>query len=189
MQAQLFLIRGVVAIAWAAAFATVSDSLTSGTQVLLVLYPLIDVIASAVDARGQRGRARRLLLLSVAISAAAAVAMVIAVTGDVGDALAVFGVWAAVAGAAQVAVALRRRRAFGWQVPMLLAGGLSMVGGFVYVGLAAGEAPTLDWLIWYAAFGGAYFVVQAGLLVRRGKRDHVDPGSELAMAIDRDAAI
>jgi hypothetical protein len=39
---QLFLTRGVVAIATAAVFAAVADSLTVGVGVLLVLYPLID---------------------------------------------------------------------------------------------------------------------------------------------------
>jgi hypothetical protein len=39
LQLRLFLIRGFVAIAWAVAFATASDSLTTGAKVLLVLYP------------------------------------------------------------------------------------------------------------------------------------------------------
>jgi hypothetical protein len=43
---QLYVIRGLVAIAWAAAFAAVSDSVTAGVSAgagdLLVLYPLND---------------------------------------------------------------------------------------------------------------------------------------------------
>jgi hypothetical protein len=81
---QLFLIRGLVAIAWAAAFAAVSDSLTTGVTVgagiLLVLYPLIDVAASLIDARSQNGSARRLLLAGAAVSAVAAVALGVAAT-------------------------------------------------------------------------------------------------------------
>jgi hypothetical protein len=46
---RVFLIRGLVAIAWAVVFAAVSDSLTTGVTVgagvLLVLYPLIDAVA------------------------------------------------------------------------------------------------------------------------------------------------
>ena len=46
----LFLTRGVVAIAWAAVFAAVSDSptadVTVGAGALIVLYPLIDAAAS-----------------------------------------------------------------------------------------------------------------------------------------------
>lgn len=55
---RVFLIRGLVAIAWAVVFAAVSDSLTTGVTVgagvLLVLYPLIDAVASLIDARTQR---------------------------------------------------------------------------------------------------------------------------------------
>jgi hypothetical protein len=84
---QLFLIRGLVAIAWAAAFAAVSDSLTTGVTVgagvLLVLYPLIDMVASLLDARTQRGSARRPLLANAAVSAVAAIALGVAATGTV----------------------------------------------------------------------------------------------------------
>lgn len=59
MQKKLFFIRGVVAIAWAAAFATAFDSLTASTAALLVLYPVIDLVASVIDARNQDGFARR----------------------------------------------------------------------------------------------------------------------------------
>jgi uncharacterized membrane protein HdeD (DUF308 family) len=130
---QLFLIRGLVAIAWAFVLAVASDSLdsdvTTGVAILLVIYPLIDVIASLIDARGQRGSARGLLGLNAAISALAAVAFAVAGTGTVANALAVFGVWAAVSGVAQVVVAIRRRAQLGSQWPLLLAGALSTIGG------------------------------------------------------------
>ena len=42
---QLFLTRGVVAIAWAVVFVMAADSLTVGVGVLLVVYPLIDLVA------------------------------------------------------------------------------------------------------------------------------------------------
>jgi len=90
---QLYVIRGLVAIVWAAVFAAVSDSLTTGVTVaagtLLVLYPLIDVAASLIDARSQRGSARRLLLAGAAVSAATAAALAIAATASVADVLAV----------------------------------------------------------------------------------------------------
>jgi hypothetical protein len=58
---QLFLIRGLVAIAWAAVVAAVADSLTTGVTVaagiLVVIYPLIDAAASLIDARSQHGSA------------------------------------------------------------------------------------------------------------------------------------
>ena len=168
---QLYVIRGLVAIAWAAVFAAVSDSLTTGVTaaagVLVVIYPLIDVAASLIDARSQRGSARRLLLAGAAVSALAATALAIAATGGVADVLAVFGVWAVLSGAAQLVVALRRRAQFGNQWPMLLAGIGSVSFGIAYVLAATGTNPMLNMLAIYAAGGGIDFVVQAGLLAQR----------------------
>ena len=91
-----------------------------------------------------------------------------------------FGVWAGVSGAAQVVVALRRRAQYGSQWPMLLAGGVSVIAGFVYVASAAGDDPTLGRLAVYAATGGADFVIQAWLLARR--RRLTAPGAPLVGA-------
>jgi uncharacterized membrane protein HdeD (DUF308 family) len=171
---QLFLVRGIVAIAWALVFAAASDSLTTGVTtgagILLVIYPLIDVVASLVDARSQRGSAQRLLRLDAAVSAVAAVAFAVAATGTVADALAVFGVWAAITGVAQLVVALRRRAQLGNQWPMLLAGGLSTVGGVTWFLVAIAGDATLDPLVVYAAAGGTWFIIQAWLLARRRRR-------------------
>ena len=78
---RIFLIRGVIAIAWAVVFLAVSSSLptgvTVGAGVLLVLYPLIDAVATLIDARSQHGSARRLLLVNAACSIVAAIALTI----------------------------------------------------------------------------------------------------------------
>ena len=167
----LFLIRGLVAIVWAAVFAAASDSLTTdvpfGVAVLLVLYPLIDVVASLIDARDERGSAWQVLLAGAATSALAAVALAVAATGTVADVLAVFGVWAFVSGAAQLITALRRRAQFGLQLPMLLAGGVSVILGVAFVIASTGTDPMLSMLAIYAATGGIDFVIQAWLLARR----------------------
>jgi uncharacterized membrane protein HdeD (DUF308 family) len=171
---QLFLTRGVIAIVWAAAFAAVADSLTTGVTVaagiLVVIYPLIDVAASLIEARSQRGSARRLLLAGAAVSAVAAAALATAATGSVADVLAVFGVWALLSGAAQLVVALRRRAQLGNQWPMLLAGVGSVGFGIAFVIASTGTDPMLSMLAIYAAGGGIDFVVQAWLLARRGRR-------------------
>jgi uncharacterized membrane protein HdeD (DUF308 family) len=167
MQLRLFLIRGLVAIVWAVVFATTSDSLTTGVGVLLVLYPLIDVVGSVIDARGQQGSARQLLELNAAIGVAAAVALGIAATGDKGDVLAVFGVWAALTGGLQLAVAIRRRMFLGRQWPLLLAGAGSTLLGISFVIMAGGDDPPLRMIAVYAAAGGVEFAIQAWLLARR----------------------
>jgi uncharacterized membrane protein HdeD (DUF308 family) len=173
-KAHLFLTRGVVAIAWAAVFAAASHSLTTsvtvGAGVLLILYPLIDVVGSTIDARSQRGSARRLLLADAAVSTIAAIALGVAATGTVANVLAVFGVWAAISGAAQLVVALGRRAQLGNQWPMLIAGSFSIIAGVAYLVLSAGANPRLRLLVLYTATGGVEFVVQAWLLNRRRRR-------------------
>jgi uncharacterized membrane protein HdeD (DUF308 family) len=171
---RVFLTRGLVAIAWAVVFAAAAKSLTTdvtvGVGVLLVFYPLIDVVGSLLDARNQHGSARRLLLANAAGSAVAAVALGVAATGKATAVLVVFGVWAVVSGAAQLVVALRRRAQLGNQWPMLLAGGGSVIGGVAYVITAAATEPRLSRLAIYAATGGVEFVIQAWLIARRNRR-------------------
>jgi uncharacterized membrane protein HdeD (DUF308 family) len=170
MQLRLFLIRGLVAIAWAVTFAVTSDSLTTGVGVLLVLYPLIDAVASIIDARGQQGSARQLLEVNAAVSAVTAVALGIAATGDKGDVLAVFGVWAVLTGGAQVVVAVRRRMVLGRQWPLLLAGVGSTLFGISFLLMAGANDPKLEMIAFFAAGGGVEFVIQAWLLARRSDR-------------------
>jgi len=164
---RLFLTRGVIAIVWAAVFAAVADSLTFGVGALLVLYPLIAVVGSLVDARSENGAARRLLLADAATSAVAAVALGVAATGSAANVFAVFGVWAGLSGAAQLVTAVRRRAKFGMQWPMLLAGGGSVLFGLAYLIAATGDDPNLRMLAFYAAGGGIEFIIQAWLLERR----------------------
>ena len=93
----------------------------------------MDTIASLIDARTQGGSARRLLLANAAVSTVTAVALGVAATGTVVDVFAVFGIWAGVTGAAQLVVVLRRRAQFGNQWPLLLANGVSVIGGVAFV--------------------------------------------------------
>jgi uncharacterized membrane protein HdeD (DUF308 family) len=167
----LYVIRGLVAIAWAAVFAAVSDSLTVAAGILVVIYPLIDVAASLLDARSQSGSARRVLLAGAAVSAVAAAALAVAATGSVADVLAVFGVWAIVSGVAQFVVAVRR----GSQWLMLLAGIGSVGFGSAFVIASTGSDPRLNMLVIYAAGGGIDFIVQAWLLARRRRRPAAVP--------------
>jgi uncharacterized membrane protein HdeD (DUF308 family) len=167
---RLFLIRGLVAIAWAVVFAVTADSLTTGVGVLLVLYPLIDAVGSAIDARGQQGSARQFLEVNAAVSVLAAVALGIAATGDEGDVLAVFGLWALLTGVAQLVVAIRRREIFGMQWPLLLAGAGSTIFGVAFLVMSGSDDPELRMVAFYAGGGGVEFVIQAWLLARRTDR-------------------
>jgi uncharacterized membrane protein HdeD (DUF308 family) len=94
----------------------------------------------------------------------------VAAAAGVAESLAVFGVWAVVSGAAQLIVALRRRAQFGIQLPMVLAGGVSVLLGFVFLMSAASANPMVRMVVVYAASGGADFIIQSWLLRRRMRR-------------------
>ena len=112
-------------------------------------------------------------MINAAVSAIAAVTFGIAATGDEGDVLGSFGIWAARTGAAQLVVALRRRVQFGQQWPMLLAGGVSTIGGVAFLLMSVKPDPTLMPLVVYAATGGVDFIIEAWLLRRRFRRPPV----------------
>ena len=168
---RVFLVRGLIAIAWAALSAAVIGSatttLTVTAGVVLVLYPLIDAVASLLDARNQHGPAQRLLFANAAVSTVAAIALGAAASQGLTHVIVVFGVWAALAGAAQLVVALRRRAQLGRQWPMLLAGGVSVLFGAAFILMAAAGNAMPAMIVVYAATGGVDFVIEALLLVRR----------------------
>ncbi|MFI9510201.1 DUF308 domain-containing protein [Nocardia sp. NPDC052566] len=169
---RLYFGRGILAIGWALAFAAGHDPLTAVALILLVVYPLIDVVSSAIDHRTMSpGFERRVTALNGAVSTLAALAL--GVAGPVGGApavLGVFGVWAVISGAAQLIVGVHRRGpVFGKQWPTLISGGLSFLVGAFYFAQAIGPEPSLDVLSTYATGGGVFFVVQAVLLAWKSR--------------------
>ncbi|MFF3599526.1 DUF308 domain-containing protein [Kitasatospora indigofera] len=169
---KLSLGRGVLAVAWAAAFAGAHHTLDATAVTLLIVYPLIDAVSSFIDLRSVSGESgRRVIEFNAVVSVLAAIGVGLAGASGAEAVLHVFGVWAVVSGAAQAVVGLRRRGpGLGKQWPMLIAGGLSFLVGVFYNVQALGDAPELDALATYAAAGGGFFLVQAGLLARRARR-------------------
>ena len=138
---RLYLIRGVIALIWAgllAAAVSSSGSLTPEQTVpafavaLLISYPLIDVVASLVDARSSRHGAPRnatAQFVNAAISAVAAAAIAVAASHGADAILRVFGAWALLTGLIQLILAIvRRRRGTPGQLPMILSGSISSRG-------------------------------------------------------------
>lgn len=178
---KLYLTRGILAVAWAVAFAqaykTTTDvhtKLGAAVIVLLIAYPLLDAVSSAIDYKSVPDR---ITAFNGALSTATAIGLGIAgSTGGVRAAFATFGAWAVVSGAAQVAVGIRRRSPeLGKQWPMLIAGGLSFLVGIFYAAQAAGDKPSLSVLSVYATGGGIFFIVQATLLAWKARRGSVQP--------------
>jgi uncharacterized membrane protein HdeD (DUF308 family) len=168
---KLYLGRGILAVAWAAAFSANHDSLNAPAITLLIVYPLIDAVSSFIDFRGLTNASqRRLTLFNGVLSTLIAVALGLAGASGVQAVLHVFGAWAVISGMAQILVGLRRRSAeLGKQWPMLLAGGLSVLAGIGHNTQALADHPKLGILVLYTTAGGVFFIIQAGLLARRAR--------------------
>jgi uncharacterized membrane protein HdeD (DUF308 family) len=169
---RLYLSRGILAVAWAVAFAKAHDDLDAAAITLLVVYPLIDAVSSLIDHRSMTdGSERRVTLFNGVLSTVTAIGVGLAGAGGVEAVLHVFGAWAVVSGAAQVLVGLRRRGPeLGKQWPVLIAGGLSFLVGIFYNVQALGDDPSLSALSTYATGGGLFFIIQAGLLAWRTRQ-------------------
>jgi uncharacterized membrane protein HdeD (DUF308 family) len=167
-----YFVRGVVAAAWVAAALTIGTSGPGAAAVLLVGYPAWDALANWFDAKGSGGlRGNPSQALNVVVSVVAAVAVAGALQSGMNAVLAVFGVWASLAGLAQLVTGVRRWRTFGAQWAMILSGAQSTLVGVVFVKQAAGIAvPTIMDIAPYAGFGAFYFVVSGLWLVVANRR-------------------
>ena len=162
---RLHLARFGFAVVWALALFLVGSHLGPLTAVLLVLYPVVDVAAAAVDARSSRVAAPETwgaagLRATMAISALAAIGLVVALSSGVPAVLRVWGVWAVVAGIVQLVVAIRRR-SLGGQWAMIASGSISVLAGVAFVLMASAAGASLAILAGYALLGGIFFLVSA----------------------------
>jgi uncharacterized membrane protein HdeD (DUF308 family) len=150
-----------------------ADTPTVVAAVLLVIYPLWDVVATLLERRmAGTGSTSRVSAINMALGLAAAIGMIIAVLSTIGTALLVFGIWALLSGAIQLAVAIRRRRTVGAQWPMIISGGLSVLAGAAFAAMSRSATSGLSAVAGYSAFGGFWFLVSAialSLGTRRAK--------------------
>lgn len=173
----LYLIRVVFSVIWVAlVFATTSglaaaDKPTAIAAVLLVVYPLWDVIATLLERRiAGADSTNRFRIVNIVVGVVATIAMIVAVFGSIGSALLVFGIWALLAGAIQLIVAIRRRRSVGAQWPMYISGALSVLAGASFAAMSASATSGLSLVAGYSAFGAFWFLVSVIALTVRGRR-------------------
>ncbi|MEU3982702.1 DUF308 domain-containing protein [Streptomyces sp. NPDC026672] len=173
----LHLIRVVFSLIWVALVLTTSGSLVSTDEptvaaaVLLVVYPLWDAVATLLERRlAGVGAMSRVSTVNLGLGLAATAGMIIAVLSTVGTALLVFGVWALLAGAVQLVVAVRRRRTVGAQWPMIVSGGQSVLAGVTVAATSASATSGLSTVAGYSAFGAFWFLVSAVALSVRTRR-------------------
>lgn len=154
--------RAGVAVAWVAAAFAVGASMPPIAAALLLAYPAWDAIANIGDAQRSGGLiANPSQALNAAVSVITTVAVLIALGQSLHAVLAVFGVWASLAGLFQLITGVRRWRT-GAQWAMILSGAQSMLAGGFFIKQAMGAAtPGITDIAPYAAFGAFYFLVSA----------------------------
>jgi uncharacterized membrane protein HdeD (DUF308 family) len=174
----LYLIRVAFSLIWVALVVTTSASLVSTDKptviaaVLLVIYPLWDVIATLLEPRMTgTGPTERFATTNMALGLATTAGMIIAVFSTIGTALLVFGIWALLSGAIQLVVAIRRRRTVGAQWPMAISGGLSVLAGASFAAMSASATSSLSTVAGYSAFGALWFLVSVIALSIRSRRE------------------
>jgi len=183
----LYLSRAVLAVLWAGLFAgslssvgtlSAASDLPGSTVLLLVGYPVIDIVASLVDARvqhaAQRSGAARIQWVNAAISAVAAVAVAFAAIDGPAAVLRVFGAWALLSGLIQFVLGIiRLRQGTGGQWPMILSGAFSCVIGLMFAATAARTDLSLGGLNGYPVGGAIFYVLSALRLHRAAARSAV----------------
>ncbi|SFF72050.1 DUF308 domain-containing protein [Streptomyces mirabilis] len=174
----LYLIRVAFSLIWVALVVATSASLVSADKptviaaVLLVSYPLWDVIATLLERRmAGTGSTDRLGTTNMALGLATTAGMIVAVFSTIGTALLVFGIWALLSGAIQLVVAIRRRRTVGAQWPMVISGGLSVLAGASFAAMSASATSSLSSVAGYSAFGALWFLVSVIALSIRSRRE------------------
>jgi hypothetical protein len=176
---RLYLVRAVLASVWAGALGAALSSagtLTAGSDlpgfvvVLLIFYPVLDIAASLLDARtqrrsGNRGNVRAQLVNAVISTVTAIAVAVAATTGGPASVLRIFGAWAVLTGAIQLALAITRlRRGLHGQWPMIVSGGLSCVIGLTFFKQTTAGELSLTGVAGYAVGGALLYLVSAARL-------------------------
>lgn len=163
------LVRALFALVWAAALVAVvgggttstSSDVPTGAAALIASYPVIDVLASIVTARGMGASGRGLRINAALSSLAVAAIVATAFASDVSAVLVAFGAWAAVSGAIQFARAVRHHRSQGRRLPLIVSGGVSTIVGISFIAASGKDDVHFTMVAGYMAFGALLFLLSA----------------------------
>jgi uncharacterized membrane protein HdeD (DUF308 family) len=164
---KLYFIRAAFSIIWVIlVFAFVEDN-QGFAKFLLIIYPLWDAIATLFDIKSTSANSSKVpQYVNAGISVVTTIAVYLALQTGIAEALIVFGIWAISAGLIQLILAVRRRKEFGGQWPLIISGGQSMLGGISFIVLAHAPTSGIKSLAGYAAFGAFYFLLAAFRLTK-----------------------
>ncbi|SEP09875.1 hypothetical protein SAMN05192574_12211 [Mucilaginibacter gossypiicola] len=165
---KLYFIRVAFSVSWVVLVSLLAKTSFTAATILLVIYPLWDVVGTFLDIRANQGNGTSVTpqYVNVAISVITTLAVAFAITKGVPAALIVFGAWALLTGLIQLVLGLKRRKEFGGQWPMILSGGQSMLAGVSFIAMAHSPNMGIVNLAGYSAFGAFYYLLAA---IRLGK--------------------
>ncbi len=162
-----YLLRAGFAFAWLAAALVLGGRSTTVSVLLLSGYVAWDACANLIDMRrAQDGQSVRWQRLNAGLSVMAALGVAAGLVLGMALAVGVFGAWALGSGLLQLTVAVGRRRTSKGQAFMILSGAQSALAGLFFIAVALTPRPGIAQIAPYAAFGGLYFLLAAGMLVR-----------------------
>jgi uncharacterized membrane protein HdeD (DUF308 family) len=169
---KLYFTRAAFSFAWVALAFTVAKGSPVVATALLVVYPAWDALANLWDARMTGGaKANPTQVLNAWMSALVTVAVAVSLGLKLQIILAIFGVWAIVAGLLQLATAIRRRKGDRGQWVMMLSGAQSALAGGFFVAQQGSAAPVVQTFAGYAAVGAAYFLISALVIFFRQNKE------------------
>ena len=170
----LYVVRFVFALVWVGVMFATSTQATEPNvllTVLLVIYPLFDAGAVLWQLRTDpdQGRSKAAEWFTVVVSVGIAIALGVSSSRALPAALAVWGVWAIIAGAPQLIAAIRNRRN-GGQVAQMFSGGISVFAGAGFLFQGLGGSGMISGAAGYAGLGALFFLISAILLSKKLKR-------------------
>jgi hypothetical protein len=171
-----YYVRAAFSLIWVGLAFTLGRHLPQVAAVMLIVYPAWDAAANYVDAASNGGLVTNpSQALNLVVSAFATLAITFALTQSMNAVLAVFGVWASLSGAFQLATGVRRWKSYGSQWAMVLSGAQSALAGVFFIHVAGSDkTPTIADIAPYVAFGAFYFLVSAlWMTVRDARRGTV----------------
>ncbi|WDZ98762.1 DUF308 domain-containing protein [Mucilaginibacter sp. SJ] len=165
---KLYFTRVAFSVTWVILVSLLAKTSFTAATILLVIYPLWDVVGTFLDIRANQGNGTSVTpqYVNVAISIVTTLSVGFAITKGVPAALIVFGGWALLTGLIQLVLGLKRRKEFGGQWPMILSGGQSMLAGVSFIAMAHSPNMGIANLAGYSAFGAFYYLLAA---IRLGK--------------------
>jgi len=158
-----YFLRAAVSVVWVGLAFTLGVANPAVGVTLLVVYPAWDALANILDARSSGGlRANPSQAANAAISIIATIAMTVGAASGIHAMIAVFGLWAVLAGLFQLVTGVRRWRTYGAQWAMVLSGAQSVLAGGFFFHLSTTPAElSLATVAGYAGFGALYFLISA----------------------------